>query len=490
MRHVLKIAFIFAFQALLFIAAFNASARSIVASSCSLPHVQAAVNSASYGDTVVVPEGTCTWSSAISLSNNITLQGAGTSNPATIIKVNNMSTTMVQIKGQARVTNIKFLFEDTVNTHEAGIVRVSGKNWVIDNCHIEHGRGGYGIWAQSESAADSPAGLIQSCTFIDSRVLVNGVGNSFGAQHQEWYESDNLGSADAVYVENCTHTRNVTGNVIDGNRGGRYVFRYNTIYNSEVQAHAVQSTSNRGFRTWEVYGNSFISNRTDFYKRPVFLRSGTGVIFSNTVTGKWSASEMHLDSRRAYDAYPTICDGTQSMDKNVLNQNGWLCRDQPGAGKDVALTTNLGSHPNYNTQWKDQAHAPIYAWSNSYPIGTNGTSWIHIIENRDFYDSFGTLFNGTVGVGVGTLSNLPKQCTAGVGYWATDKGGDWNKTNNNLNDGALYKCVSKDTWALFYTPYEFPHPLKKGLVPITTITNPPPLISNENLAAPNNVRIK
>lgn len=50
----------------------------INAASCSQTHVQTAVNSAVNGDTVLVPAGTCTWNSAVSITNKtITLTGAG-----------------------------------------------------------------------------------------------------------------------------------------------------------------------------------------------------------------------------------------------------------------------------------------------------------------------------------------------------------------------------------------------------------------------------
>src|SRR5262245_47551556 len=55
-----------------------AQAATIQASSCSRDHVAAAVNSAGDGDTVVIPAGSCTWNSTVTIDNkSITLQGAG-----------------------------------------------------------------------------------------------------------------------------------------------------------------------------------------------------------------------------------------------------------------------------------------------------------------------------------------------------------------------------------------------------------------------------
>ncbi|MBI5181522.1 MAG: hypothetical protein HZA06_01265 [Nitrospirae bacterium] len=61
-------------------------AATINATSCSASDVQTAINAASDGDTVSVPAGSCTWSSRLSFTKGITLQGAGSG--ITIIKGN------------------------------------------------------------------------------------------------------------------------------------------------------------------------------------------------------------------------------------------------------------------------------------------------------------------------------------------------------------------------------------------------------------------
>ena len=54
-----------------------AQAAVINAAGCSQADVQAAINSASSGDIVAIPAGTCTWTNGITLSKRITLQGNG-----------------------------------------------------------------------------------------------------------------------------------------------------------------------------------------------------------------------------------------------------------------------------------------------------------------------------------------------------------------------------------------------------------------------------
>jgi hypothetical protein len=74
-------------------------------------------------------------------------------------------------------------------------------------------------------------------------------------------------------------------------------------------------------------------------------------------------------------------------------------------------------------------------------------------------------FDGTTGTGTGLWASRPMTCTQGVGYWATDQGGNWKTKNTDgtddasANDGALYVCDGSNTFNLFYTPYVYPHPL-------------------------------
>ena len=52
-------------------------AATVNAASCSRTAVESAVVASTYGDTVIVPAGSCTWASTLTVTRAITLQGAG-----------------------------------------------------------------------------------------------------------------------------------------------------------------------------------------------------------------------------------------------------------------------------------------------------------------------------------------------------------------------------------------------------------------------------
>jgi hypothetical protein len=121
--------------------------------------------------------------------------------------------------------------------------------------------------------------------------------------------------------------------------------------------------------------------------------------------------------------------------------------------------------------WPNQAVEPIYEWMNNYSLVPSNPSFLTanddssaLKQNSDYYDwcdassqSGCTSFNGTVGVGSGTLASRPSTCTTGVAYWATDQG-NWNQSGSG-GQGELFKCTATNTWTLIYTPYTYPHPL-------------------------------
>jgi hypothetical protein len=153
-----------------------------------------------------------------------------------------------------------------------------------------------------------------------------------------------------------------------------------------------------------------------------------------------------------------------------------VCVDQGGRGQGNYVS---GATPSLSSAALNQALDPIYEWDNSEsPVRLNwnvGTDTGKTIANRDWYtdNSKGTPqaqtsptspFNGTSGVGFGTLANRPgcvsPACTVGVGYFATDQG-NWNQSENGFGQGEFFTW-SGSSWTLHFTPYTYPHPLTTG----------------------------
>lgn len=185
------------------------------------------------------------------------------------------------------------------------------------------------------------------------------------------------------------------------------------------------------------------------------------------------------------------------------------CLDGAGMGQSALLTSGAGSAAvlasTGNPGPANPAFDPFYEFNNTMSSVTGGSQYSmangtlytqpQLAKDRNFFSDFAlgspqvqtspsSPFNGTTGVGFGTLANRPTTCTAnpnpsepsGVGYFATDQG-VWNTSNNGFGQGVLYACSATNTWTAYYTPYTYPHPLESGSM---TATIPPSPI---NLAA-------
>ena len=163
---------------------------------------------------------------------------------------------------------------------------------------------------------------------------------------------------------------------------------------------------------------------------------------------------------------------TNSADGNrtpVATYRGYPCWHQPARSFD--LTPKGGVlRPIYgwNNKWSDtQAQIPFSfedLGSSPYPPDYQSN---HLISDRDYFvpasgiqTNNQTPFNGSTGMGWGTLANRPPSCSValtdaadagngGVGYFATDKG----------PQGTLYRCARPGQWVIHYQPFTYPHPL-------------------------------
>lgn len=357
-------------------------AATIVSTSCSQQHVQAAIDRAVTGDTVNVPPGNCTWTIAINIpdTKRIKLQGAG--KYATVIAVDISSGWAISANySGARITGFGF---NMINGADA--INIRGTNWRVDNCKFNNPstiESRVGIFANGGSLNDILYGLVDHCEFFNSKVLV--MGNLALLAHKIWARGLELGSEKATYVEDNTFTFTKSGNCMDANVGGAYVFRYNTVIDSSLEAHSVQG-NHRATRKWEIYGNIFSQVNRGMWV-PMFLRGGTGVVFNNTLTGAWGAPGIALDNVRSCETRDTsgMCNGSSPWDGNQVG--GYPCRDQIGRSTDAYLWTVGSPYP-------PQALEPAYAWNNKH--GANdviffqagcAASALHIQPGRDYYNN-------------------------------------------------------------------------------------------------------
>ncbi len=434
--------------------------------------VASCVSNASNGSTINVTAGNATWSSRIIIANkavNIIGAGAGSS------VINSGGFTLNN--SSSRISG--FTFNWTSNSYSFVIEGSVG--WRIDHNTVTYSNASDMILAYGQSGRPVE-GLFDNNNVTYGRIVYYGDESGGTIGNNRWAEPLAIATSQAIYVEDNT-IRWLDGssggylNHMDGNWGCRYVARFNTIVGGRFEAHALQGFNSRGCRLWEIYNNVMTNPATPGY-RPFLIRAGTGMIFHNTTDGRYLSNNINIDNPRSEqdDVIAQMgswgaCDGNSWIDGNTSGGEGYPCRDQIGRSTDSFLW-------NMNAPASSQSFFPAYIWKNvrtdtsvEIPVALNCVgstvqctrqSTKHIVESRDFY-TYRSSFNGTSGVGEGTIAQRPSGCTPGVGFWATDQG-EWNSKNPGA-DGALYKCTAPNTWSLNYTPYTYPHPLQGGSAP-------------------------
>jgi hypothetical protein len=415
---------------------FAASAQSatLVPASCSSTAVQAAINSAASGDTVLVP-GPCTINGDLSIPNTkgIVLDGQNATLAGRLDVVANATVS-------TRVT--RFTFTKAISGYNGFVNFGGGLNsapWRLDHCTFPENGGGSGPLI----SIDISRGVIDHCTFAglnaaQEYIHIDGYGAGSTAG---WTNAHTPGSNDAIYFEDNTFTQQSGQNNcswIQAYYGARFVMRFNQFNFSCIDNHGTPGMV--GGRWWEIYKNNFNHiTSSDNITYQVNMRAGSGVIFGNV--GSTGSKTTKIGLCEEDSGYPALY--------------------QIGRGQNQALT-------------------PAYIFGNTTlavtPNGCDAPEQPNMVQaNRDFYQDAGATCSagGACTSGVGQGTTLPTTCSTGVGFWKTDAGGNWDTTNGSTNDGALYKCTSPNTWTLYWVPLTYPHPLISG-----------------GLAAPANLRIQ
>jgi len=436
-------------------AACSGSSPNLTAASSSQTDVAACVTASITGDTINVPAGTSTWSSAISIpaAKDLTIIGAGIGN--TNITCSSGSCFQIAQSGsssESRISGFSFIngIIDLTGLQGGKVVRIDHNSFTASSLATWDIAG----WTDGVH----PSVLIDSNILHNQRFVIHGTWGELTDgpwQHQIWAQQPPKGSwPNIVYIESNTITADISPiNMPDSARGGRFVFRFNTIQGIYTEAHGVQGNV-RSVQWWEIYNNEYANTGQYFF---MFIRGGSGFIFDNTYA---LDREISFNIQRSCESVATAgqCNGESNWDGNTVDEYGYPCRDQIGRSYDT-------------TQWSpgeaySQPLTPAYIFNNKYsaaeidlefhqdPYCAEAETY-HAIENRDYYLLDGS-FDGTTGIGRGVLASIPATCTTGVGYWATDQG-NWNQSGD---DGVLYKCTSTDTWEVYYTPYAYPHPLR------------------------------
>jgi hypothetical protein len=336
------------------------------ANSCNYSDVNAVINGPTHvavdGDTINIPQGTCTWASGIVVPSGIgiAIVGDGTPNSSssTTGAAGSCTTTTITVAGGVTLftmtpeygsaTSHISCMQLTYSSGAAVVASVQGSctsggcaNLRMDNLTLTN-------WAGHTEAGISYGLSVVGDMFgvIDHNTVNGSAGNYLQLVEENnasylgtgqwgdnsWAQPEGYGSANFLFFENnifndagCCENEGGTG-ALQTRGGGRVVVRYNTFtitdsYNYAMTWHGTESNQRaRGGRAFEFYENNWTCEAT--CQQVADIRSGTGLFWGNTATvtsGNFSNGLFVFNTYRTQGSPSPQwgpCDGSTVYDTN------------------------------------------------------------------------------------------------------------------------------------------------------------------------------
>jgi hypothetical protein len=318
------------------------------AATCAAADFNTQITASADGDTVQGPAspGTVTWSTNITFTKNIILNGRGcivTSSGSNIINATTTATASTHLEIE------NFTFNGTANGKVTVRFSPTGQTWLVhdntfngcDACIQTNGFGGGVIYHNT----------LTDATALAEEITINGGG---GPSDMTGRTNDvTPGGLNLVYIEGNTITGTTTSNYafFQTYYGGRFVARFNDFINAGVETHGSSPgtcTGENGARWFEFYNNHHTHPNGNTV--PIKIRGGSGIIFGNDTTV--SGQNIILT-----DDCPS---GT------------WPIQAMLSQGIEPAAST--GTSTSDPTKWN-----PLYAWNNpGFTALVQGTTLVQV----------------------------------------------------------------------------------------------------------------
>jgi hypothetical protein len=406
-----------------------AKANTYTAKSCNTSDVQASINSASDGDTVIIPNGSCSWSTGISTAKQLTLQGQ-TVGGVTITDMAgdaNLLSFTIGSTHHTTIANLRFMPGNGTGNY----ITVNGVGQVplmhdmyfnLPNFQLQHAV----MWTVT-------GGVIWNTTFESTATALPGSdsGSLLVKSNVPWDTPSTTGTLDTngdknLYIEDSTF-KNV-GQSPDVDDNGRVAIRHSTFIGSAGLTHGPSSA--QGGRQVELYNNAFSypdPNRN--MNRWFWLRAGTMIVTQNNID--WINGPSYPNK----NSFTFIVEAARWNTGGHGCLTGYMGFHQVGSGATATVQSPtklaLGQLPPDPYQVSD----PVYIWNNS---GT-GNGIAHVGLNDASTDNCNNTNPAT-----------------GVEYTTADF--------FVLNRDYFVDNGAKPGWQ----PYPYPHPLRG-----TSSTTPP-----------------
>lgn len=335
------------------------------ANSPSAVDVQNAINVTQNGDTVIVPSGSATWSSTVTINDSITLIGGGNTNGNTsITQGSSWDNRILMVNAPSTVedfnwTEVNGAAGDAPSFIAFSIPSSSGlERFCSNNVNCVAGVSWYGT--------DIGTGLFDhnNVLFNNNALNIYGSGNGSNA----WLYGTTYGTTNQylfiehnVFNTGSTNSSAPPDGLLDAYAGANFVLRYNTMTNCNWGWHGCDSGSYRSTHAYEIYGNTdvFFGTYAPYWYCIFNSRGGTGLIWSNSFPGWGPNQTTFLIQYFRISYYVNI-----TWPEFPADIDGWISGETPTGYQGLDQQGFTGPTTFYSTH-STQVSSPTYIWGNS-----------------------------------------------------------------------------------------------------------------------------
>jgi hypothetical protein len=352
--------------------ALHAQAATITAASTAQRDVAAAVASAQDGDTVVIPAGNSTWTSALTITKAITLQGQGIGKTFWRRHQGFLNLQPTNNK-PIRVTGIYFdMSPYSGSDGDRPAINFYGTctSLRIDHCYFLCGE-------RAVYLHGIGYGVVDHCTFRNNYIsLMPSMSGSDGGSNS-WAQAIKPGDINTLVVEDCTFLCDQPGGSSGfiesdfyGQNGARCCIRHcNFDYTGTGlpfkpgDAHGYSPSWGNGTRFYEIYNNVFHCKYT---YRFAYLRGGTQIWHDNQfIRDNAGSPPLCMGLTRESVGYSS---GQQSTKQLITQSFFWNNTLSVGGGAANSVgAAPAGTNPNEPVLNRDYFNRPIKSGDPWYP---------------------------------------------------------------------------------------------------------------------------
>lgn len=259
---------------------------------------------------------------------------------------------------RVRITGIRFegVISDQSTGQEVGVAMVDTVDFRVDNCFFTR----TGFAGVKVSGASS--GVVDHCEFNDLFKPDAGLETGYGVDVEGTgqLEGEPFGSGNATFIEDSSFR--LCRHAVASNAGARYVFRHNFVTQNRrahaVDAHGQENNQPFAGTEWvDVNNNQIEDPALDSTRWAVRIRGGTGLVWSNTVTGYDLGVKLTQDTPADAGTPPFITGPIYIWENELVVRDGGQpeppCDTQPtspmvcATGRRGTPTFELSPPPDY-----------------------------------------------------------------------------------------------------------------------------------------------